>query len=101
MAPPTDTRCYWFSSRLPLPVGFPCVFYLDSLVTGLQYKAALRRGYSSSYLTILAHGGTRGQEVGVSTEAVYQKASVRRCPCSCDWVRVTSDLSLTSGKRCV
>lgn len=56
------------------PVGFSCIFFnSDTLVTGLQYKAALRRGYSSSYLTILAHGGTRGQEAGASSEAAYQK----------------------------
>lgn len=73
MVPPTDTQCYWFSPRFMLPVGFSCIFYLDTLVTGPQYKAALRRGYSSSYLTILAHGGTQGQEVGVSSEAAYQK----------------------------
>lgn len=65
-----------------------------TLVTGLQYKAALRRGYSSSYLTILAHGGRRGQEVGVSLEAAYQKGSCEEV--SSNWVRVTSELSSTS-----
>lgn len=59
---------------LLMPVGFSCILHLDTLVTGLQYKAlgpAPRRAHSSSYLIILVHGGTRSQEVG-SAEAAYQ-----------------------------